>query len=380
MPTGSGSAAITSSGAPTSRSVACRQSPACTGRGGPPLPTTRTRDHRPHRQLRAPAGGRDPGRPWRRVVEAAVSSWWASAHGVLVRSTPQYVPKICAKGSARPSRTRCPRSPAVRTSREYAARVREAAAGSASTSADADASSAPRESRFRTGSPHGGSRSCPGSRRGRARRNIQAAASPRRCRTRPLLADPDDGGIDEPLAQIPMVVRLRHASSVAQNLTAFRSSPHDDPNIVQMTYPEDHMTTSATTRPALADPPPTVFERLGEFIVRRARLVLVLFFGGVVLAGVVGSQVFAALGSAGYNDPGSDSARPRRSCPRSSRPPADPRDGPDLTGRRRRPGRDHRRPHARRRDQRDPRCRPGRELLDLSTPPPCAARTARSAR
>ena len=69
------------------------------------------------------------------------------------------------------------------------------------------------------------------------------------------------------------------------------------------------MTTSATTQPALADPPPTVFERLGEFIVRRARLVLVLFFGGVILAGVVGSQVFAALGSAGYNDPGSDSAR-----------------------------------------------------------------------
>ena len=69
------------------------------------------------------------------------------------------------------------------------------------------------------------------------------------------------------------------------------------------------MTTSATTQPALADPPPSVFERLGEFIVRRARLVLVLFFGGVILAGVVGSQVFAALGSAGYNDPGSDSAK-----------------------------------------------------------------------
>ena len=86
-------------------------------------------------------------------------------------------------------------------------------------------------------------------------------------------------------------------------------NPHDDPNTVQIIYPEDPVTTSATTQPALADPPPTVFERLGEFIVRRARLVLVLFFGGVILAGVVGSQVFAALGSAGYNDPGSDSAR-----------------------------------------------------------------------
>ena len=85
--------------------------------------------------------------------------------------------------------------------------------------------------------------------------------------------------------------------------------PHDDPNIVQIIYPEDPVTTSATTQAALADPPPTVFERLGEFIVRRARLVLVLFFGGVIVAGVVGSQVFAALGSAGYNDPGSDSAK-----------------------------------------------------------------------
>jgi RND superfamily putative drug exporter len=69
------------------------------------------------------------------------------------------------------------------------------------------------------------------------------------------------------------------------------------------------MTTSATVPSVTADPAPTAFERLGEFVVRRARLVLALFVGGVIVAGVVGSQVFAVLGSAGYSDPGSESAR-----------------------------------------------------------------------
>ena len=135
------------------------------------------------------------------------------------------------------------------------------------------------------------------------------------------------------------------------------------------------MTTSATTQPALADPPPTVFERLGEFIVRRARLVLVLFFGGVVLAGVVGSQVFAALGTAGYNDPGSDSARAATVLSEefaTSEPilvmavtsPAGV-DDPAATADARDAGRW---------DQRNPGCRRGRELLDLRYSPSPAQR------
>ncbi len=71
------------------------------------------------------------------------------------------------------------------------------------------------------------------------------------------------------------------------------------------------MTTSTSTQPHVVTPPgrPGLFERLGELVVRRARLVVLLFVGGVIVAGVVGSQVFGALASAGYNDPGSESAR-----------------------------------------------------------------------
>ncbi len=48
--------------------------------------------------------------------------------------------------------------------------------------------------------------------------------------------------------------------------------------------------------------------RVGQLLVRRSRLVLVLFGTGVVLAAVLGSQVFGALQAAGYDDPTSESA------------------------------------------------------------------------
>ena len=55
--------------------------------------------------------------------------------------------------------------------------------------------------------------------------------------------------------------------------------------------------------------PRGLFAGLGRLVVRRRRLVLAGFVLGVVLAGVLGSQVFAALQSAGYDDRGSESAR-----------------------------------------------------------------------
>lgn len=52
-----------------------------------------------------------------------------------------------------------------------------------------------------------------------------------------------------------------------------------------------------------------MFERLGHFIARRSRAVLSLFLLATVLAGGIGSQVFARFDSGGYSDPKSDSAR-----------------------------------------------------------------------
>lgn len=51
------------------------------------------------------------------------------------------------------------------------------------------------------------------------------------------------------------------------------------------------------------------FAALGRFVVRRRRLTVVAFLLGLLLAGGLGSQMFSALQSAGYDDPGSESAR-----------------------------------------------------------------------
>ena len=50
-----------------------------------------------------------------------------------------------------------------------------------------------------------------------------------------------------------------------------------------------------------------MFEKLGHFIVRRRKAVLVLFLLGTIAAGAVGSQAFGRLDSGGYSDPGSES-------------------------------------------------------------------------
>ena len=52
-----------------------------------------------------------------------------------------------------------------------------------------------------------------------------------------------------------------------------------------------------------------MFERLGHFIARKNRAVLTLFLLATVLAGGIGSQVFARFDSGGYSDPKSDSAK-----------------------------------------------------------------------
>jgi RND superfamily putative drug exporter len=52
-----------------------------------------------------------------------------------------------------------------------------------------------------------------------------------------------------------------------------------------------------------------MFERLGHLVVRRRRATLVLFVLGLIVAGVVGSGVFSRLQGAGFDDPGSDSAK-----------------------------------------------------------------------
>jgi putative drug exporter of the RND superfamily len=55
-----------------------------------------------------------------------------------------------------------------------------------------------------------------------------------------------------------------------------------------------------------------VFTRLGRFVVRRRRLVLVLTALFVVVAAVVGTNVFERLGRRGFDDPGSESYRARQ--------------------------------------------------------------------
>ncbi|CAB4651743.1 unannotated protein [freshwater metagenome] len=50
-----------------------------------------------------------------------------------------------------------------------------------------------------------------------------------------------------------------------------------------------------------------MFEKLGHFIVRRRKSVLVLFLLGTIAAGAIGSQAFGRLDSGGYSDPSSES-------------------------------------------------------------------------
>jgi len=52
-----------------------------------------------------------------------------------------------------------------------------------------------------------------------------------------------------------------------------------------------------------------VFERLGHFIVKRSKRVLILFTLGILLAGGVGSLAFGKLDSGGYSDLNSESAK-----------------------------------------------------------------------
>jgi putative drug exporter of the RND superfamily len=55
--------------------------------------------------------------------------------------------------------------------------------------------------------------------------------------------------------------------------------------------------------------PRGLFAALGRLVVRRRRFVLISFLLGLVVAGVLGAQVFSALQTAGYDDPGSESAQ-----------------------------------------------------------------------
>jgi putative drug exporter of the RND superfamily len=52
-----------------------------------------------------------------------------------------------------------------------------------------------------------------------------------------------------------------------------------------------------------------VFERLGHFIVKRSKRVLILFTLGILLAGGIGSLAFGKLDSGGYSDLNSESAK-----------------------------------------------------------------------
>ena len=52
-----------------------------------------------------------------------------------------------------------------------------------------------------------------------------------------------------------------------------------------------------------------MFEKLGQLVVRKKKSVLALFIIAVILAGGIGSLVFARLQDGGYSDPGSDSAK-----------------------------------------------------------------------
>ncbi|MDQ1427752.1 MAG: putative drug exporter of the superfamily, partial [Acidimicrobiaceae bacterium] len=61
----------------------------------------------------------------------------------------------------------------------------------------------------------------------------------------------------------------------------------------------------APERPADA----TLFTRLGAFVVRRRRLVLVATAAFVLVAAVLGTGTFARLKSAGFQDPGAQSTK-----------------------------------------------------------------------
>jgi len=52
-----------------------------------------------------------------------------------------------------------------------------------------------------------------------------------------------------------------------------------------------------------------VFEKLGKFIVKRSKLVLLSFIITTIIAGAVGSLSFGRLDSGGYSDLNSDSAK-----------------------------------------------------------------------
>ena len=52
-----------------------------------------------------------------------------------------------------------------------------------------------------------------------------------------------------------------------------------------------------------------MFERLGHFIVKRSKRVLILFTLGILLAGGIGSLAFGKLDSGGYSDLNSESAQ-----------------------------------------------------------------------
>jgi RND superfamily putative drug exporter len=52
-----------------------------------------------------------------------------------------------------------------------------------------------------------------------------------------------------------------------------------------------------------------MFEKLGSLIVKRRRLIFLLFMVAIFSAGAIGTSVFGKLDSGGYNDPKSDSAK-----------------------------------------------------------------------
>ena len=52
-----------------------------------------------------------------------------------------------------------------------------------------------------------------------------------------------------------------------------------------------------------------MFERLGRLMVKRSKLVLILFVIGILAAGGIGSTVIGKLDSGGYSNPNSDSAK-----------------------------------------------------------------------
>ncbi|MGL5811565.1 MAG: MMPL family transporter [Nocardioides sp.] len=77
-------------------------------------------------------------------------------------------------------------------------------------------------------------------------------------------------------------------------------------NSVQIDQTDQGPSTSAPNPP---DRDSGAFGRLGRFTARRKWTVLAAYVLLLALCGALGSQVFTALGAAGYDDPGSESAR-----------------------------------------------------------------------